>query len=93
MIREEIVGAVVPPSHQVLALIVPSESHRKFVWTAGRVLQESALWTRIAELNYEERKLVLKRLTTHLNNLAADGVLQQRTELHNLGYGAEIGFD
>ena len=41
-------------SAQVLDLITKAERSRKFVWTAGRVLKEAALWTRLGELNYDE---------------------------------------
>ena len=54
-----------PQSHhpeQILDLIVHTETHGKIVWTAGRVLKEATLWKRVEELDYEERKIVLKRI-------------------------------
>lgn len=57
-------------SGEVLALIADAERHRKFVWTAGRVLREATLWTRLEGLPYRERKLMLTRLTTFLEDLA-----------------------
>ncbi len=80
-------------SEEVLALIEDEERHRKFVWTAGRVLRESALWTRLERLPYPERKLVLTRLTTFLEDLAQQGVLVRRREVQSIGYGDEVGFD
>jgi hypothetical protein len=80
-------------SEEVLALIADAERHRKFVWTAGRVLREAALWTRLEGLPYRERKLVLTRLTTFLEDLAQQGVLDRRREVQSIGYGDEVGFD
>jgi hypothetical protein len=78
-------------SGEVLAVI--AERHRKFVWTAGRVLREKALWTRVEGLPYRERKAVLKRLTTFLEDLADQGILERRREVQSIGYGDEAGFD
>jgi hypothetical protein len=47
MIHEKIVDAIAPSPAQVLDLIVRAEKHRRFVWTAGRVLKEAALWKRV----------------------------------------------
>ena len=44
MQENEVANALLPSPKQVLDLIVDSERHRKFVWTAGRVLKEVALW-------------------------------------------------
>jgi hypothetical protein len=93
MIREKFVDAVVPPPERILDLIVHAEEHNKIVWTAGRVLKEASLWRRVEELDYEERKVVLKRLTGFLENFASQGLLQRRTEPQSIGYGNEIGFD
>ncbi len=78
---------------EVLAVIADAERHRKFVWTAGRILRETALWTRLEGLQYRERKLVLKRLTIFLEDLAAQGFLRRRSEVQSIGYGDEIAFD
>jgi hypothetical protein len=72
---------------------VTNVEHNKIVWTAGRVLKEASLWRRVEELDYEERKVVLKRLTGFLENFASQGLLQRRTEPQSIGYGNEIGFD
>ncbi len=93
MIRERIVDAVAPSPEQVLDVIIRAEEHRKFVWTAGRVLKEAALWKRVEELGYEERKIVLKRIAGFLEDLASQGVLQRRAEVQSIGYGDEVGFD
>jgi hypothetical protein len=93
MIRDKLVDAIVPSPPQVLDLIVRAESHRKFAWTAGRVLKEAALWTRIEDLDFEERKLVLRRITNLLETLAVEGILQQRADVQSIGYGSEVGFD
>ena len=69
MTRNEVVDAVLPSPKQVLDLIVASERHRKFVWTAGRVLKEGALWSRVESLGYGQRKLVLSRVTSFLEDL------------------------
>lgn len=66
---------------QVLDIIVASEKHRKFVWTAGRVLREAALWTPVETLSFGERKAILKRLTLYLEELAGRGFLRRREEL------------
>src|SRR5215467_11309935 len=93
MIDEESVDAAVPPPEQVLALIVRTEKHKKVIWTAGRVLKEAALWKQVRGLEYQERKLVLKRVKTSLDALAAQGILRRRTERQSIGYGYEVGFD
>jgi hypothetical protein len=80
-------------SSEVLDVIVNAERHRKFVWTAGRVLREAALWTRLEALPYLDRKRVLKRLITVLEDLATQGVLQRRRDVQSIRYGDEIGFD
>ena len=51
------------------------------------------MWTRVEELDYEERKIVLNRVTSTLEALASDGVLERRHESQSIGYGDEIGFD
>jgi|ERR1700677_2989966 hypothetical protein len=93
MIREKIVETIAPSPAQVLDVIVRAEKHRRFVWTAGRVLKEAALWKRVEELDYEERKTVLKRITSFLEDLASQGVLRRRAEVQSIGYGDEVGFD
>jgi hypothetical protein len=93
MIREKFVDAVVPPPERILDLIVRAEDHKKLVWTAGRVLKEAALWKRVEELDYEERKMVLKRVTGLLEDFAYQGFLRRRSEPQSIGYGNEIGFD
>jgi hypothetical protein len=89
----EAVDALLPSSKQVLDLIVDSERHRRFVWTAGRVLKEMALWTRVEALEYDDRKFVLKRVAGFLEDLAIRGILQRRSEPQSIGYGEEVGFD
>lgn len=93
MVSENPVDAVALPSDQLLALIVRAEKHKPLVWTAGRVLKEAALWKRVRQLDYEERKKVLKGITSHLQTLASQGILQRRSERQSIGYGNEIGFD
>ena len=78
---------------EVLAVIVSAERHRKFVWTAGRVLRETALWTCLEGLPYAERKVVLTRITNILEDLASEGFLQRRPVPQSIGYGDETGFD
>jgi hypothetical protein len=73
VIRMEIIDAVTPDAEEVFGLIVRTEAHRKVVWTAGRVLRGAALWSRVKELDYEERKIVLKRITGFLGDLASRG--------------------
>ena len=62
----EVVNALLPSPKQVLDLIVDSERHRKFVWTAGRVLKEAALWTRVEALEYDDRSLYSNALLDFL---------------------------
>jgi hypothetical protein len=89
----EVVNALLPSPKQVLDLIADSERHRKFVWTAGRVLKEAALWTRVEALEYDDRKFVLKCVAGILEDLAVRGILQRRNEPQSIGYGNEAGFD
>src|SRR5262249_23626340 len=77
---------------QVLRVISDAERHRKFVWTASRVLKIGGHLGQIGE-NYVERKVVLKRVTGFLEDLALQGLLRRRDELQSIGYGNEIGFD
>src|SRR5437763_4335808 len=93
MIRQNLIEGAVPSPDQIFDLIVHTENHRKIVWTAGRVLKEAALWTRVEELDYEERKIVLKRVTGILEEFAVQGHLKRRNEPQSIGYGSEIGFD
>ena len=93
MNRDTNVDAVLPSPERVLDLIVRAESRKKLAWTAWRVLKEAALAKRFEELPYKERKLVLKRITGILEELASRGILQRRVELQSIGYGSEIGFD
>lgn len=93
MIRQKLIEAAVPSPEQTLDLIVHTENHRKIVWTAGRVLKEAALWRQVEELAYEERKIVLKRVTAILQQLALQGHLRHRNEPQSIGYGNEVGFD
>ena len=60
MIRQTLIDAAVPTSQQIFDLILHAENHKKIVWTAGRVLREAALWKRVEEVDYDERKIVLK---------------------------------
>ena len=93
MIRQALIDAAVPSSQQIFDLIVQAENHKKIVWTAGRVLKEAALWKRVEALDYDERKIVLKRVTGILEEFTLDGRLQRREEPQSIGYGNEIGFD
>ena len=77
----------------IFDLIVQAEKHKQVVWTAGRVLREAALWKRVRGLDYDERKIVLKRITGILDEFALKGHLQRRNERQTIGYGSEIGFD
>ena len=77
---------------QVLRIISDAERHRKFAWTASRVLKAGGHLTWIAG-RYAERKAVLKRIAGFLEDLAMQGFLSRRSELQSIGYGNEIGFD
>jgi hypothetical protein len=65
----------------------------KYVWTAGRVLNEGAFVGRWAALDSNEEKRLLKNLTKLLEALAADGVLVLRPDLQSIGFGQEKAFD
>jgi len=93
MIRQNLIETTLPTRDQVFELIVHTENHRKIVWTAGRVLKEAALWKEVEELDYDERKIVLRRVTDTLKELASQGHLHRRDEPQSIGYGNEIGFD
>jgi|HubBroStandDraft_1064217.scaffolds.fasta_scaffold360226_2 hypothetical protein len=93
MVSENPVDVVTLSPDQLLVLIVRAEKHKQLVWTAGRVLKEAALWKRVRQLDYEERKKVLKGIASQLQALASQGILQRRVERQSIGYGNEIGFD
>jgi hypothetical protein len=63
------------------------------VWTAGRVLKEAALWKRLRELDYEERKLLLQRSTPSsmpsTSKVSFGGALNGRA----LATAMKVGFD
>ncbi len=93
MIRQTLIDAAIPTSKQIFDLIVCAENHKKIVWTAGRVLKEAALWKQVESLDYDERKLILNRVTGILEEFASQGHLRRRDEPQSIGYGDEIGFD
>ena len=93
MSPQALIDDVVPSSQQIFDLFIHSEKHKRIVWTAGRVLREAALWKRVEELDYDERKIVLKRITDVLEQFALKGRLQRCDEPQSIGYGNEIGFD
>jgi hypothetical protein len=84
---------VVPSPAEILALITRKEIRKKVIWTAGRILKEAALWTRVEKLNYKERKAVLSCLTEYLDDLASRGILRRRAGKQSIGYGEEAGFE
>jgi hypothetical protein len=93
MIWQNLIEAAVPSSEQILDVIADAEDHKKIVWTAGRVLRKAALWKRVEALDYAERKIVLKRITSILEEFALNGHSRRRNEPQSIGYGNEIGFD
>lgn len=93
MIRQNLIESAVPAASQVFDLIVHTEKHRKIVWTASRVLKEAALWRRVEELDYEERRIVLTRVEGILERFVLQGHLQRRDEPQSIGYGYELGFN
>jgi hypothetical protein len=78
---------------EVLAVIIAAERSRKYVWTAGRVLIQGAFQGPWEELDANEKKALLKKITKLLEELADDGVLLLRPILQSIGYGEEKGFD
>jgi hypothetical protein len=77
----------------VLDVIVRSERSRRFAWTAGRVILRCALRIQFRSLEYNERKLILKRIRIYLDLLAERGLLVRREEPQSIGFGNEVGFD
>ena len=80
-------------SAHVLALIEKIERSRKYVWTAGRIITETALKSRFAQMDWKERKATLKGLTKTLDELSAQGFLVRRPLRQGIGYGSEVAFD
>jgi hypothetical protein len=80
-------------SSEVLAVITAAERSRKYVWTAGRVLIETALVGNWKELDHKQRKVVLRHITKLLNGLVAKGSLVRRPDLQSIGFGREKAFD
>ncbi len=78
---------------RVVSLIDEAEQSRKFAWTAGRVIMRAGLAGELHQLEHDQRKAVLKRISRLLEDLAAQGVLQRRKELQSIGYGSEVGYD
>jgi hypothetical protein len=80
-------------AEQVLTVISDAERHRKFVWTASRVLKEGGLLSSVDGVGYRERRATLKRIAGFLEELSAQRILHQRAEFQSIGFGDEIGFD
>lgn len=57
------------------------------------MLKEAALWRRVEELDYEERRIVLTRVEGILERFVLQGHLQRRDEPQSIGYGYELGFN
>lgn len=51
------------------------------------------MWTHAEALPYEDRRRILRRIESFLEELAAKGVLRRRVEVQSIGYGDEVGFD
>jgi hypothetical protein len=75
-------------SQQIFDLVVQAEKHKKIVWTAGRVPREAA-GRRVMELDYDERKIVLKGVTGILDEFALKGHLLRHNEPESIGYGSD----
>jgi hypothetical protein len=56
-------------------------------------LRELALWKRVEELDYAERKIALTRVVGLLEDFASQVLLRRRSEPQSIRYGNEIGFD
>jgi hypothetical protein len=80
-------------SKQILDLIASAEGSRKFVWTAGRVVMKAGLRAQFRILEYDQRKLILERLSGFLEDLESQGTLRRRPIRQSIGYGQEIGYD
>jgi hypothetical protein len=80
-------------AREVLALIIAAERSRKYVWTADRVLIQGGFQGAWVKLNDNAKKVILRKLTELLEELADEGVLELRTISQSIGYGEEKGFD
>jgi len=76
----------------VLALIEHAESQRKYIWTAGRVLQALGE-VRHNSIEPEERKQRLELLKHILKQLEKAGHLERRSIPQSIGFGDEVGYD
>ena len=77
----------------VAALITESEKHRKYVWTAGRIIMRLGVETQVRSLAVRERAAILRHLRRLLRELDARGIIQKRSEIQSIGFGDELGYD
>ena len=77
----------------VAALITKSEKHRKYVWTAGRIVKRLGVETDLRSLSVTERSAILRHFRRLLRELAKRGIIRKRSEIQSIGFGDELGYD
>ena len=77
----------------VVALITKSEKHRKYVWTAGRIIKRLGVETHVRSLSVTESSAILRHFRGLLRELDASGVVRKRREIQSIGFGDEPGYD
>src|ERR1043165_7372216 len=77
----------------VIALITESEKHRKYVWTAGRIVKQLGVEAHIRSLSATERSSILRHFRWLLRELDKLGFVRRRSEVQSIGFGDEPGYD
>jgi hypothetical protein len=78
---------------ELLGLITKAEESKKYVWTPGRIVIETAMRTQIESLKWEYRKAVFKQLHDWLEDLTTQGILERRELRQSIRFGNEIGYN
>ena len=77
---------------RVLGVISENSRARSIIWTAGRVLKEDGSLQRIAAGAEARRRLIFRRVRTHLKELERAGLLEPAGNQFNFGMGNEAGY-
>jgi len=80
-------------SSELLVLIEKTERSRRFVWTAGRIIQELGLRSQLRQVSSEERKHILQQLKKLLEELCSQRLLQRRSRRQSVRLNNDVGFD
>jgi hypothetical protein len=78
---------------ELLGLITKAERSKKYVWTPGRIVIQTAMRTQIESLEWKYRKAIFKQLHDWLEDLTSQGILERRQLRQSIRLGNEIGYN